>query len=307
MTNNPLIIIAGPTASGKTDLAINLALRLNTEIISADSRLVYKDFNIGTAKPGADELSLIKHHLIDIVEPTFNYTAAIYKEDSNKIIEKLHQSDKIPIMAGGTGFYIQAAIDGLSIPQVEPDENYRNELKLIASNQGNQILHNKLTQIDPITASKLHYNDIFRIIRALEVIKSTGKKMSDLQIKMPSKFKVMFICLSSEDRDILYKRINQRVLSMIETGLVDEVKFLIGKYGKTLSLLKTLGYKEVLDFLEHNCSYTEMIENIQKNTRHYARRQLVWFRRDDRIKWYFIDKMSQEDILKDIWANIRNL
>ena len=295
-----LIIIAGPTASGKTDLAINLAKRLKGEIISADSRLVYKDFNIGTAKPTSEELKQAKHHLIDVVEPTFNYTAAIYKKESHTIIDNLHKEGKIPILAGGTGFYISAAVDGLNIPEVKPDEPYRNSLKTIAEEQGNAELHKMLEKIDPLAAKKLHHNDSFRIIRALEVYHKTGKPISELQTKAPCPYNLIYIGLNAEKRDFLYNRINQRVFTMIETGLVEEVKFLIAKYGKTLSLLKTLGYKEVVEFLECECSYNAMIENIQKNTRHFARRQLIWFRKDDRINWYHIDKMPLELIVEDI-------
>jgi tRNA dimethylallyltransferase len=300
LTNKTLIIIAGPTASGKTDLAIKLAQQLHTEIISADSRLVYKDFNIGTAKPDKKEMQGIPHHLIDIVDPTDHYSAALYKTDANTLIDQLHTHKKIPIIAGGTGFYIRSAVDGLNIPEVQPDENYRTKLKNDATLFGNETLHQKLRDIDPLTAQKLHPNDLFRIIRALEVYKQTGKPISELQTKNPPRFNIFYAALNTENRDILYDRINRRVINMIEAGLIEEVKFLINKYGKTLSLLKTLGYKEVVEFLEEKYSTTEMIENIQKNTRRFARRQLIWFRADQRINWYTIDTQSHEDIITDI-------
>lgn len=304
MTKNNLVIIAGPTASGKTDLAINLAQHLNTEIISADSRLVYRDFNIGTAKPTDQQRNLIKHHLIDIVEPTFNYTAGLYKEDANKIITQLLETNSIPIITGGTGFYIRSAIDGLNIPQVEPNVEYRNELKEFAVEHGNQSLHSKLTVIDPVSAQKLHYNDIFRVIRALEVYKETGKPISELQTKDSCPYDVLYVALTTNNRDFLYKKINERVLTMLESGLIEEVKFLVDKYGKTLPLLKTLGYKEAIDFLEHKCTYVKMIEDIQTNTRHFARRQLIWFRQDKRIIWYCIDEISPEQIISGIIKRI---
>lgn len=306
INNKPLIIIAGPTASGKTSLAIKLAKLLNTEIISADSRIVYKDFNIGTAKPTSEEMDGIKHHLIDITEATTQYTVSVYKEDARKIIDKLHKEDKVPIIAGGTGFYIRAAVDGLDIPDVKPDQEYREKLEAIAQKEGKVALHEILKKVDPVSSEKLHPNDSFRIIRALEVYYKTGKPISELQKRTPSPYNVLYISLNAEDREILYDRINQRVLTMIEDGLIEEVKFLIGKYGKTLSLLKTLGYKEVVDFLESKCSYNEMIEDIQKNTRNFARRQLIWFRADDRIHWYNIDKMSSDDMIKDIMKKLND-
>ncbi|MGD9580832.1 MAG: tRNA (adenosine(37)-N6)-dimethylallyltransferase MiaA [Vampirovibrionia bacterium] len=304
--NKPLIIIAGPTASGKTSLAIKLAKILNTEIISADSRIVYKDFNIGTAKPTTEEMDGVKHHLIDFVDPKNQYTASNFKDDAREIISLLHNNNQIPILAGGTGFYIRTAVDELNIPDVKPDDEYRQKLELIAETQGRQELHNMLKNIDPVTSEKLHPNDSFRIIRALEVHHKTGKPISELQTKTSSPYNVLYISLNAQNRDYLYDRINKRVLVMLEDGLIEEVKFLVDKYGKTLSLLKTLGYKEVVEFLESKCSYDEMIDNIQKNTRHFARRQLIWFRADERINWYNIDTTSIEDITEDIIKKIKS-
>ena len=307
MTNNkPLIIIAGPTASGKTSLAISLAKIINTEIISADSRIVYKDFNIGTAKPTIEEMEGVKHHLIDIIEPTSQYTVSVYKDDAREVIDQLHLENKIPIIAGGTGFYIRAAVDGLGIPDVKPDDAYREKLENIVKNEGRVALHDILKKVDLIASEKLHPNDSFRIIRALEVHHKTGKPISELQKRTPSPYNVLYISLNAENRDILYDRINQRVLTMLEDGLIEEVKFLIAKYGKTLSLLRTLGYKEVVEYLESRCSYEEMIEDIQKNTRNFARRQLIWFRADERINWYNIDTMSTDDIVADIIKKLNN-
>jgi tRNA dimethylallyltransferase len=300
LINKKLLILSGPTASGKTSLAIDLALRLNTEIISADSRLVYKDFNIGTAKPDEKELNLVKHHMIDIISPDYKYSTALFQKDSELIINNLFSNNKIPIMAGGTGLYIRSVIDKLDFPEVEPDENFRQEKNNLALQNGNQYLHDKLHQIDPVTAKKLHLNDLFRVIRALEVYEKTGKPISAQQTKKELPYKIIYVCLGMEDRSILYQRINQRVLTMIESGLIEEVQFLVNKYGKTLSLLKTLGYKEVLDFLDHKCSLEEMIDNIQKNTRHFARRQLIWFRPDQRIIWYHLDRTSPEEVINDI-------
>lgn len=306
INNKPLIIIAGPTASGKTSLAIKLAKIINTEIISADSRIVYKDFNIGTAKPTIEEMEGVKHHLIDIIEPTSQYTVSVYKDDARKVIDQLHLEGKIPVIAGGTGFYIRSAIDGLDIPDVKPDDEYREKLETIVKNEGRAALHEMLKKVDLIASEKLHPNDSFRIIRALEVHHKTGKPISELQKRTPSPYNVLYVSLNADNRELLYDRINQRVLTMLEDGLIEEVKFLIAKYGKTLSLLRTLGYKEVVEYLESRCSYEEMIEDIQKNTRNFARRQLIWFRADERINWYNIDTMSTDDIVADIIKKLNN-
>lgn len=306
MKNRKVLILTGPTASGKTDLAIRLAQSLNTEIISVDSRLVYKDFNIGTAKPTIEELSAVKHHLIDIVEPTFNYTVALYKNDARKIIDNLHLENRIPILAGGTGLYIRAAIEELNIPEVKPDVGYRNYLKQLVLDEGNTFVHDMLRQVDEQSAQRLHPNDILRIIRALEVYKHTGEPLSKLQTRGESIYKPIYIGLTSNERDFLYRRINQRVFDMIESGLVDEVKSLVNKYDRTLSILKTIGYKEVIAYFDGQTSFNTMIEEIQANTRRFAKRQLIWFRADERIKWYYIDVDSKEDIIAGILKSIKD-
>lgn len=306
MKNKTLIIISGPTASGKTDLTIKLAKLLNTEVISADSRLVYRDFNIGTAKPTTEEMQGVKHHLIDITDPTETYTASHFREDSLKIINNLFEKGKCPVVAGGTGFYIRMLTDNPDLPDVQPDQDLRDDLYLFAENNGNQALHDRLKQLDPVSAEKLHVNDLFRISRAIEVYEKTGRPVSSFEQKRSVPYNVLYVCLSAHNRDILYDRINLRVLNMLEHGLVEEVKILIGKYGKTLSLYKTLGYKEVVDFLESRCLYTQMISDIQQNTRHFARRQLIWFRPDERIVWYNIDKDSKQFIIEDIITRLNN-
>jgi len=311
-----VICIVGPTASGKTNIAVEVAKIIGSEVISADSRLVYRDFNIGTAKPTAEEMSGISHHLIDVATPEETYTVAKFKaEASEKIIEILNKN-KTPIIAGGTGFYIKSLLEGLNLPDIRPDEDFRKEMREFTEEFGRQALYKKICDADPEIAEKLYQNDSFRIIRALEVIKATGKKMSELQTVSEPEYDVLYFGLSAENRDFLYERINHRVLFMIEQGLVAEVEGLIKKYGRTVALLKTLGYKEICEYLDtaerelkgendeslsvNSFSIEATIANIQKNTRNFAKRQLTWFRANKKINWYFIDKMDSDTIVKEI-------
>lgn len=298
--SNNVIAIIGPTATGKSDLAIKLALDLGTEIISADSRLVYKDFNIGTAKPTPEELKQVKHHCIDIVSPLEDFSVTQYGKNANDAIEKLFNEKKVPIIAGGTGFYVKSLLEGLDIPKVEADETFRSEMKKIAQTKGNEYLYNVLKQKDEQAAKKLHYNDTFRVIRALEVIEKTGKKMSELQTKKAPDYNVIYIFLNAKEREFLYNRINKRVDIMLEAGLIDEVKNLISKYGKTISLLKTLGYKEISDYLDGETKLDEAVELIKKNTRNFAKRQLTWFRTIENTQKFYIDESSKEELLSRV-------
>lgn len=297
---NNVIAIIGPTATGKSDLAIELAQQFCTEIISADSRLVYKDFDIGTAKPTKEELQKIKHHCIDIVSPTNDFSVTQYCETAQKAMDKLFKNNQIPIIAGGTGFYIKSLLEGLDIPKVEADENFRQEMKSLAEKNGNEYLYNILKGKDKQIAQKLHFNDVFRVIRALEVIEKTGKKMSELQNKKTPDFNVVYIFLDARDRGFLYDRINKRVDIMLKSGLVEEVKNLIAKYGKTISLLKTLGYKEISEYLDGEMTLPEATELLKKNTRNFAKRQLTWFRAVKNTHKFFIDELSKEELLSRV-------
>lgn len=295
-----VIAVVGPTASGKTDLAIKIAQLLNGEIISADSRLVYKDFNIGTAKPTKEEQSLIPHHLIDVKCPSSTYTVGDYKQEAEDKIQELLTKGKVPVITGGTGFYVRSILEGLDIPDVKPDFKFRDRMEKLVEEKGKEALFEILKQQDPVIAKKLHLNDTFRIIRALEVQNVLGKPMSEAQAMSAPKYDVIYVGLNAEDRDFLYDRINKRVDIMIQDGLVEEVKFLVNKYGKTLSLLKTLGYKEICGYLDGEKALEESIEDIKKNTRNYAKRQLTWFRANKNIKWYFIDRELNEEISKTV-------
>jgi len=299
-----IIAVVGPTATGKTKVSIELAELIGGEIISADSRLVYKDFNIGTAKPSTEEMQGVAHHFIDIAEPTMNYTAGIFKKEASKTIKEIFARGKIPIVVGGTGFYVKALLGGIEIPEVEPDRGFREELQKLQADNEEGFLHNRLKDIDETAASKIHANDNFRIIRALEIHHKTGKKPSEIQTCAPPEYDIIYAGLSCADREYLYGRINQRVLNMHEEGLVEEVKDIIAKYGKTLPLLKTLGYKEICGYLDRETDLDEALELIMQNTRRFAKRQLTWFRANPLITWYFIDEMTEEQIIKSLDAKL---
>lgn len=295
MTRN-VIAIVGPTASGKTDISVSLAEMINGEIISADSRLVYKDFNIGTAKPDSEEKRRIPHYMIDIESPKNKYTVEKYKKEAAFKIEEILNRKKIPLIVGGTGLYIKALLEGLDIPEISPNEDFRKEMQKIAEIKGNEALYNTLKHFDPVTAKKLHPNDSFRIIRALEVKHVTGKPMSELQTVSKPDYNVLYVGLNAYEREFLYDRINHRALKMIEKGLVEEVKSLIIKYGRTVSLMKTLGYREICESFDGSYSLDEAVEKIQKNTRNFAKRQLTWFRANKEINWFYIDHNNPEKI-----------
>ncbi len=246
--------------------------------------------DIGTAKPSVEERKKINHYLIDEVEPDENFSVAKYKELADQYIDKIISENKTPIMVGGTGLYINTVIDNIQFSETVCDWNYRNELKEIANSKGNEYLHKILEEIDPKTAQNLHINDQRRIIRALEVYKYTKIPMSEHKIMSrmkPSPYKISFIGLAM-DRELLYDRINQRVDIMIEQGLIDEVKGLMDMgYNENLTSMKGLGYKEIIKYLNGEYSFNDAVEILKRDTRRYAKRQLTWFRRDDRINWIY--------------------
>ncbi|MEO8398486.1 MAG: tRNA (adenosine(37)-N6)-dimethylallyltransferase MiaA [Ignavibacteriaceae bacterium] len=293
-----VIVILGPTCSGKTSLGILLAQKLNGEIISADSRQIYKDLNIGTAKPSKEELKNTKHHLINFLDMEENYNASKFEQDSIKICRNLFKKNKIPIVVGGSGLYIKALVDGI-IDSAEIDEEYRKKLLKFKEEFGNEFLHNKLKKVDIISAEKIHPAFWKRVIRALEVYHLTGKPIwqhHNEQKKRKINFQFSQRGLKWE-REILYKNIEFRVDEMIENGLVEEVKILISKgFNKNINSLNTVGYKEIFSYLDGEISLGKAIELIKRNTRRFAKRQFTWFTADDRIVWHNIE--SQKDLNK---------
>lgn len=287
MNKPKVIVICGPTASGKTDLSIELAKKINGEIISADSMQIYKYMDIGSAKPTKEEMQGIEHYMIDFVEPNIRYSVADYKKEAEKNIEKILSEGKTPIVVGGTGLYIDSLIYGIEYNDIKLDENYRKKLELIVENEGLENLYNKAMQIDSDAMKKISKNDKKRILRVLEIYHETGKTKTELEIEsrkkgVPYEYIVFAINM---DREKLYERINKRVDKMIEKGLVDEVKNLISQYSELPTAIQGLGYKETKEFLDKKISKDEMIEKIKLETRRYAKRQLTWFRKNKQTIW----------------------
>ena len=283
------IIILGPTATGKTNLSINLAKILDTEIINADSMYIYDELNIGTAKPSKDEMQNITHHLIGHVSATYSYNVSQYREDAKKIIANLIAKKKLPIIVGGTGFYIDSLISNYSYGDAIRNDDIRNELNQQLDTLGNEYLYNKLNDLDPISASKLHLNDSKRIIRALEIIMTTGNKKSEIKNLEESILKNPLIIGLNIPREILYERINSRVDSMIKNGLLEEVKYLYNDLNLSPEFhqsMKGIGYKELIEYLNNECSLDFAIDKIKQHSRNYAKRQITWFKRNEKIKWF---------------------
>lgn len=281
-----VIVIAGPTCSGKTTLAINIAEQLNSEIISADSRQVYKLLNIGTAKPSKAEFKKVKHHLIDHLNPDCSFNAGMFVEETEKIISRIHSEKKIPILVGGTGLYIKSLIDGI-INSVDTNQEFREELLEKRKQFGNEHLYEQLKKVDAKSASTMLPQNWKRVIRALEVYYISGKPIWQHFAEQIKNTDNNFFQFGIDwDREVLYKRIEQRVDWMIENGLVDEVNDLLNKgYSKVINALNTVGYKEIISYLENEISLERAIELIKRNTRRYAKRQITWFKADKRIQW----------------------
>ena len=299
-----VIIICGPTCSGKTAVAVSLAQLLSSEIISADSRQVYKYLNIGTAKPSIDVLQAVTHHLIDFLEPTEVYDASRFEIDALKIIANIHQAGKIPVVVGGTGLYIRALANGIF--DIPSNEEIRTQLFSDLQEYGKEFLYNRLATLDPIAAATMLPQNWNRVIRALEVFLSTGNSIRELQQSYSRESDLEFLQFGLDwDREALYQMIDDRVDRMMQDGLIDEIILLSGKgFNGTLNALNTVGYKEVFSYLKNEISYEEAVRLIKRNTRHYAKRQLTWFRKDSGITWLHVEKNSD---IPEIANKIYNL
>ncbi|HPB79006.1 MAG TPA: tRNA (adenosine(37)-N6)-dimethylallyltransferase MiaA [Sedimentibacter sp.] len=295
---NKIIVIVGPTAVGKTYISVELAKKLNTEIISADSMQIYKGMNIGTAKITDEEKQGIIHHMIDIINPDEEYSVSEFKYDAEKIIDRLLSENRIPIIVGGSGLYVNSLIYDLDFGNTKSNKKLREYYTYYYKEHGEDALYDKLLKIDPVAAEKIHKNNIKRIIRALEVYDITGVKFSELNTdirKKSNKYDCILIGLSME-RKVLYERINQRVDEMLSKGLVDEVSSLIKKgYGKNLVSMRGIGYKEIIEYLEGNTDYEEAVNTLKQNTRRFAKRQYTWFLKDENVKWFSMDNPSEID------------
>ena len=291
-------VIGGPTASGKSKLAVELAKKVNGEIISADSMQIYKEMNIGTAKVNKEEMQGVQHYLVDFVSPDERYSVSNFKKDAEKAIEEMLEKGKTPIVVGGTGLYIDSLIYGIEFQNEEVDLEYREKLNKIADEKGLESLYKKAQEIDPEAMKKISINDRKRIIRVLEIYHKTGKTKTEQELQsrkneVKYEYKVFAITM---DREKLYERIEKRVDSMIEQGLIEEVKQILEKYHTFPTAMQGLGYKEVVEYLEGFCTKEEMIEKIKKETRHYAKRQLTWFRKNKETIWLDGEKSTDENV-----------
>jgi len=291
----PLIVICGATATGKSGLALQLAQRLEGQILSADSRQIYRELDIGTAKPSQKEQALVPHHLLDICEPTETLTLAQYQEKAQLLIYSLSSP---LLLVGGTGLYLKSVVKGLKIPRVSPHPLLREQLQAL----GQKSCYQMLSQVDPVAVTKIHANDEIRTLRALEVFYVTGQPISEQQGENPPNYPILQIGLDG-DAIALQKRIENRVYQMIEMGLVAEVSFLINKYGWDLPLLNTLGYAEIKAYLRDNYSLKDAIAEIIIHTRQFAKRQRTWFRAYPEIKWF---DATAPDLLEQVWQSYQS-
>lgn len=302
-----VIVIVGPTASGKTSLSIELAKKINGEIVSCDSMQIYKDMDIGSAKPSKEEMQGIKHYMIDEVIPTQRFSVAEYKKKAELAIEEILKNGKVPIVVGGTGLYANSLIYGIEYSNIEFDEKYRKKLMEIAqSEEGLKSLYEEAKRIDKKAMEKISPNDQKRILRILEIYNATGKtktEQEEISRKNEVKYDYNVFAINIE-RPILYERINKRVDMMIEQGLIEEVRKLIEKYSEFPTAMQAIGYKEIVQYFEGKITKEEAIEKIKKETRRYAKRQITWFKRIENIKWLNGLEKTQNNI--DIILEVMN-
>lgn len=275
-----VIAIVGPTASGKTAMSIELAKRINGEIVSADSRLVYKGFDIASAKPTLEEREGIPHYLIDIVEPEFDYSVGNYYDDAKNAIYEILSKGKTPIIVGGTGLYFRILLENYNLPRVEANYELRAEL----DKTDKEDLLEELKQLDKITYERLYDSNKRRIVRALEVIKLLNKPISEIDIEKEPEFDVEWKIPQMESREWLYDRINKRVDIMVEQGLIDETKYLLKKHGRIKNFVCTIGYQEILTYLDGEATLDEALDKLKQHSRNYAKRQLTWFRKNPELE-----------------------
>ena len=305
MKKQKVIVICGPTASGKTALSIELAKKINGEIVSCDSMQIYKEMDIGTAKPTKEEMQEIPHYMINTIFPNERYSVADYKRDAKKAIREIIKKGKVPIIVGGTGLYVDSLIYEIEYPDIKFDEKYRQELEEQVRKDGLEKLYNKAKKIDPEAMLKISSNDKKRILRVLEIYKATGKTKTEQERKSREKepeFDYLVYGLNMP-REKLYERINLRVDIMIKQGLIKEVEEIYKKYNEFPTAMQGLGYKEVVEYLEGHLTKEEMIEKIKQETRRYAKRQMTWFRKNKQTIWLDTENTKQNNlqiILEDL-------
>lgn len=305
MNKPKVIIIGGPTAVGKTKTSIELAKQLNGEIISADSMQIYKYMDIGSAKPSMIERDGIAHHLLDFVSPLESFSVSDFKRLAEETIEDIHARGKVSIVVGGTGLYINSLLYEMDFSEVSDDNEARRSLERFALNEGNEALHHRLHLLDPDSASRIHPNNVKRVIRAIEIASNSEAGMKDFKTDLVPNLKYDFYLMAlTGDREKLYDRINLRVLDMFNNGLVEELIFLKNMgLDDSFTAMKGIGYKEIFPYLEGQISLDQAINEIQQNTRRYAKRQLTWFKRYQDLKWYDVDQYLDLETLIETAAN----
>lgn len=309
MNNRPLIILTGPTAVGKTALSIGLAKAVDGEIISADSMQVYRKMNIGTAKIQQSEMQGVRHHLIDILDPGEDFNVVLFKKYALEAMKDIYSREKIPVVVGGTGFYIQALLYDINFEDNDNDMSYREELQTLAAEHGNSYIHDMLAGVDPESAEKIHENNVKRVIRALEFYKKTGMKISEhneaeSQKESPYNFEYFVL---NDDSQKLYDRIDRRIDIMLADGLLDEVRSLVDEgYSRDLVSMQGLGYKEMIDYIQERYTLDEAVYTLKRDTRHFAKRQVTWFKREKQVTWVNKNEFDSEaDILSFMIERLR--
>ncbi|WP_124066480.1 tRNA (adenosine(37)-N6)-dimethylallyltransferase MiaA [Clostridium sp. E02] len=308
----PLIILTGPTAVGKTDLSIRLAKAIGGEIISADSMQVYRHMDIGSAKITKEEMDGIPHHLIDVLNPGEEFNVTVFQKMAREAVETIYSNGNIPIVTGGTGFYIQALIFDIDFTDQGEDTSIRKELECLFDEKGSQYLHDILEKIDPVSAKEIHQNNRKRVIRAIEYFRQTGEKISEhnkRERQKESPYDFLYYVIQT-DRDFLYQRINKRVDQMLLQGLVSEVEELKAMgCTKDMVSMQGIGYKEILSYLNGTCSLEEAVEQLKQNTRHFAKRQITWFKREREVRNLYLPDYdnSQDKVLQRILLDINDL
>ena len=282
-----IVVVAGPTASGKSNLALSLAQEFKGELICSDSMQVYRQMDIGTAKPTLKEQKLVQHHQLDLIDPDEHYSAGQYERDTSRIIKQIQERSHLPIVVGGTGLYYRALMYGISnIPEIP--ESLRKEVLSWQEEHGTSYCWKQLQKHDPQGADRLHQNDTARILRNLEVVLATGTTLSTFQLQQPfGEARYQFLAVALEwERHVLYERINQRTLKMLEFGWIAEVESLLSRYSPDLKPLQAIGYREIVQYLQNKLEWEPLLQEIQKRTRQYAKRQMTWFSREAEIEWY---------------------
>jgi tRNA dimethylallyltransferase len=295
---NPLLVIVGPTASGKTGLAVECALALNGEVVSADSMQIYKGMSIATAKPSKDEMQGVPHHLVDFLDVTESYSVADFVRDANKEIDEIYSKNRLPILAGGTGLYVDSLVNNLQFTEEKTDEALRQSLNEKLERIGAEKMLEELSRFDPEAASRLHPNNKKRIIRAFEVYISTGKTLTQAQYEatlQDSRFDALFIGINYKNRETLYNRIDRRIDLMLEQGLEEEAREYYYSLPQKATASQAIGYKELKPYFDGEISLDEAVDNLKLATRHYAKRQLTWFRKNEKINWFYPDGYTSSE------------